>query len=245
MTILKSQRQSYGFTLVELAIVLVIVGLLLAMFLTPLTAQREIRARAETQELLEQARDALIGYAVVNRHLPCPDTKAIPDGIESRSGSICVNASGNPEDEGVLPWNTLGIDRVDAWNHYFRYRADATFTNSAPASLFTIADAEGASGIEIKGEGGTLLVSTNSHPVAVILSHGLNGFGAINTIQATPANLMDSPTGTDEINNTNGDMEFVSQVPTPKGSANEFDDMLIWISPKVLINRMIIAGRLP
>jgi prepilin-type N-terminal cleavage/methylation domain-containing protein len=244
MIAMKSHRQYHGFTLVELAIVLIIVGLLLAMFLTPLTAQREIRARAETQVLLEQARDALIGYAVANRHLPCPDTKAIPDGIETRLGNSCVDAFGNPKDEGVLPWNTLGIDRVDAWDHYFRYRADATFTNSA--TLFTIADAESASGIQINGESGAL-VSTSSRPAAIILSHGSNGFGAINTIQATPDNQLPAPAigQVDELENTDGDLEFVSHVPTPKGSADEFDDMLIWISPKVLINRMIVAGRLP
>jgi prepilin-type N-terminal cleavage/methylation domain-containing protein len=241
MIALKSNRRCYGFTLVELAIVLIIVGLLLAMFLTPLTAQREIRARAETQALLEQAREALIGYAVANRHLPCSDTDAIPDGIENRNvAGDCVNA------EGILPWNTLGIDRVDAWDHYFRYRADDTFTNSNSALLFTIADAESASGIQINGESGAL-VSTSSRPAAIILSHGSNGFGAISTIQATPDNQLPTPAAgqVDELENTDGDLVFVSHVPTPKGSANEFDDMLIWISPKVLINRMIVAGRLP
>lgn len=239
MMSLKIWKQSHGFTLVELAIVLVIVGLLLSMFLAPLTAQREIRGRAETQVLLEQTREALIGYAVVNRHLPCSDTDAIPDGIENRNaGGDCVN------DEGMLPWNTLGIERVDAWNHYFRYRADATFTNSS--TLFTIADAENASGIQINGESGAL-VSVNSRPAALILSHGLNGFGAISTMQATPDNQLPSPAvgQVDELENADGDTVFVSHVPVPKGLANEFDDMLIWISPKVLINRMIIAERLP
>ncbi|MDP3742863.1 MAG: type II secretion system protein [Methylotenera sp.] len=239
MTAIKSHRQYYGFTLVELAIVLTIVGLLIAMFLTPLTVQREIRGRVETQVLLEQARDALIGYAVANRHLPCSDTDEIPDGVENRNaGGDCVN------DEGVLPWNTLGIDRVDAWGHYFRYSADTTFTNST--TLFTIADAETASGIQINGESGAL-VSTNSRPAALILSHGQNGLGAISTIQATPDNQLPAPAvgQVDELENTDGNLIFVSHVPTPKGSANEFDDLLIWLSPKVLINRMVVAGRLP
>jgi type II secretory pathway pseudopilin PulG len=236
---LKSQKkQMVGFTLVELAIVTVIVGFLLSMFLIPLSSQLELRARAETQVLLNQAQETLIGYAVVNRHLPCPDTDAIPDGVENRNaGGNCVS------DEGILPWNTLGIERVDAWNHYFKYRVDATFSNSV--TLFTLANAEGATGIQINGDGGAALVSTNSRPVAVVLSHGANGFGAINMIQASPANRQPAPASAEEIENTNLNTTFVSRVPTNRGSPNEFDDMLIWISPKLLINRMITAGRLP
>lgn len=236
-----SIKKDSGFTLVELAIVTVIIGFLLSMFLIPLSSQLELRARAETQVLLNQAQEALIGYAVVNRHLPCPDTDAVPDGVENRNGGgSCVSA------EGILPWNTLGIERVDAWNHYFKYRVDATFSNST--TLFTIADAEGATGIQINGDGGAALVSTNSRPVAVVLSHGANGFGAINTIQASPANRLPAPTGADELENVDidvGTFVFVSRTPTQKGSPNEFDDMLIWISPKLLINRMITADRLP
>jgi hypothetical protein len=33
---------------------------------------------------------------------------------------------------------------------------------------------------------------------------------------------------------------FVSHNPTPT-----FDDLVIWISPNVLINRMVSAGKLP
>lgn len=231
------KNQMFGFTLVELAIVTVIVGFLLSMFLIPLSSQLELKARAETQVLLNQAQEVLIGYAVVNRHLPCTDTDAIPDGVENRNaGGTCVS------DEGILPWNTLGIERVDAWNHYFKYRVDATFSNSV--TLFTIANAENATGIQINGESGAL-ISANSRPAAVILSHGANGLGAINTIQASPANRQPAPAGADEIENTNLNTTFVSRVPTNRGSPNEFDDMVIWVSPKLLINRMITAERLP
>ncbi len=228
---------SKGFTLVELAIVLVIFGLLLAALLTPLSAQREIKARGETLALLNQAKEALIGYALVNRHLPCPDTKLVPNGIESRGIGICT------ADEGVLPWATLGIEGVDAWNHYFRYRVDTTFSNST--NLFTIANAEGFSAIQVNGEAGISLVSANSRPVAVLVSHGLNGLGALNTGQTSPANQQPLPTAADEIHNANANTTFVSRSPSGQGSANEFDDMLVWISPKLLINRMVLAGRLP
>lgn len=231
---------AHGFTLVEMAIVLIIFGLLLAMFLTPFTTQRDAQNRAKTQVLLNEAKEALMGFAITNGYLPCPDTDTVPDGIENRKTTgvfDCIS------DEGILPWNDLGLDRTDAWNHYFRYRVDSTFSNINKP--FTITNSEGNSDIKILGEGRAALVSTLSQPAAVILSHGTNGFGAKNLNATNPANQEPAPTGADELENNNNDNTFVSHTPTPQGSANEFDDMLVWISPKVLINRMITAERLP
>jgi len=48
------------------------------------------------------------------------------------------------------------------------------------------------------------------------------------------------------ISNPNGDPAFVSHTRAEVGAPNgEFDDVLTWISPNILFNRMIQAGRLP
>jgi prepilin-type N-terminal cleavage/methylation domain-containing protein len=233
---------SKGFTLVEMAIVLIIFGLMLAMFLSPLSAQRDLQNRAKTQLKLNEIKAALIGYAIVNSHLPCTDTDAIPDGLENRDSSV-VNEC-DSDKSGILPWKTLGIDGTDAWGNLFTYRVDATFSDNV--NRFTINDAEGESGINVNDEKGAALVSTNSRPAALILSHGSNGFGALNIIQDSSLNHEPNPTSTDELENADNDVTFVSHPPAAPGSSNgEFDDMLIWISPKVLINRMIMAERLP
>ena len=62
-----------GFTLVEMAVVLLILGLLVAGAIGPLETQLEARDRAAALTLLERARDALYGYAVTHGRLPCPD----------------------------------------------------------------------------------------------------------------------------------------------------------------------------
>jgi hypothetical protein len=67
--------------------------------------------------------------------------------------------------------------------------------------------------------------------VAVVLSTGPNGVSGAH--------------GADEAANLDADRVFVHHVPTPAGSANEFDDILTWLSPNVLYNRLISAGPLP
>lgn len=61
-----------GFTLIEIAIVLVIISVLITIVAVPLAAQRELSARAETSKQLELAKEALVGFALANGRLPCP-----------------------------------------------------------------------------------------------------------------------------------------------------------------------------
>lgn len=58
---MKSQK---GFSLIELAIVLVIVTLLIGGLAVPLSAQIEARRIAETRKIMEEAREAIVGYAM-------------------------------------------------------------------------------------------------------------------------------------------------------------------------------------
>lgn len=221
-----------GFSLVEMAIVLIIVGLLLAGLFAPLSAQLELRRVEETRVVLEEAKEALMGYALANKFLPCPDANAVPNGTEGVRGASneCTTL------EGVLPWQLLGVRGLDAWGRYIRYRVSTNFSNNV--DFFEISD---TGDIRVNSDTGTLTTSA----IAVLASHGVNGYGGINTVQATPANQMPAPAGADEIENTNINLTYISHTPTAAGSANEFDDSINWISSAILVNRMVAAGQLP
>src|SRR6186713_1066713 len=62
-----------GFTLVELALVMGIVALLLGGLMVPVARMLEQKATATTQAALETAQQALLGFALLNKRLPCPD----------------------------------------------------------------------------------------------------------------------------------------------------------------------------
>jgi prepilin-type N-terminal cleavage/methylation domain-containing protein len=231
----KHSKHSKGFTLTELTIVLVIVALLLGGMLVPLSAQRDLQDSRETQKQLSDISEALLGYAAAHNatdgrpYLPCPDTDN--DGFENRTGSTCANQ------EGRLPWIELGVGREDAWGNRFRYRVAATYSNMTTGFVLGQTGALRICEDPTCAPSSTILA--NNLPV-VIISHGKNGAGAFNVSGGTnPA-----PTGTDEISNQDGDNNFVLHTPS-NIAGNEFDDLVTWISPYILFNRMITAGRLP
>src|SRR6266571_3407425 len=95
----RAQRQSLatGFTLVELAVVLAIVGLLLGSLMYTLSAQVEQRNFEETRRRLEQARELVLAFAIVNGRLPCP-ARSNSSGFEARDATNGNCTSGGLDD---------------------------------------------------------------------------------------------------------------------------------------------------
>lgn len=262
-----------GFTLAEMAIVLVVVGLLLTSVLSTVSTQVEARNIAETQSRLNQIKDALIGYAQANGRLPCAAdgtlaTGATGAGLEAVTGNVCTTGAAYV----VLPWATLGVSESDVWGRRFRYVVDVNFADAyaaaswstgcgagpvpVPASPTSFAlCSTGALTVNTRtaankgGASGTLLA--DKLPV-VIISHGKNGYGAY-TSGGTQYTA--STTGVDEPANANAAATtFYSREQSPQtspcsdtaaGDFCEFDDLLAYIPANVLISRMVSAGRLP
>jgi prepilin-type N-terminal cleavage/methylation domain-containing protein len=242
-----------GFTLVEIAIAVFIITLLLGSILVPLTTQVEQRQVSETQKTLEDIKEALVGHAVAKGYLPCPDRTSggagVPfsndyanDGVEDYiSGTgACFSATAT----GNVPWVTLGLGASDPWGNRFRYRVHSNYAQRSPAALFNLSSLTNLAVTATSG--GTLLTAASPDgAVAVIISHGKNGYGAMNALTNT---ARPAPTSADEIDNIPGGSasSFTSRTITPLGSAaGEFDDIVIWIGKYTLFNRMVAAGKLP
>jgi prepilin-type N-terminal cleavage/methylation domain-containing protein len=82
-----------GFSLVELAVVLTIVTLLLSSLMYTLSAQMEQRNSEETRRRLEQARELILSFAIVNGRLPCPARFATTASNSAGLESFCTAAA--------------------------------------------------------------------------------------------------------------------------------------------------------
>ncbi|MGD9604198.1 MAG: type II secretion system protein [Gammaproteobacteria bacterium] len=257
-----------GFTLLEITVVLFILGLLIAGLFGPLETQLEARDRRQTQEALDRIVEALGGFAITARRLPCPDA----DG-DGRADPVFD--PGNPATAvctvtvGLLPWSDLGVAPADAWGNLFTYAvANPAYTQPESDGLCNGNGAPGhfdlcsTGNLTVQGRGdnpataGTeskfLLATYATALPAVVISHGRNGFGA----RSATGVLLPAPGGDDERANADGDAVFMSRGYTREAAgcsddANEatplceYDDLVAWLAPSILNGRMVSAGRLP
>lgn len=238
-----NHRPEHGFTLAEMAIVLLIVSLLLSGLMSSMTSQRELQQRTLTQQRLAEAEEALYGHVLVNGYLPCPASI-------SSQGAELRNIAGDcqaPADA-LLPWATLGIDSTDGWEHLLRYRVDEKFsTSAAPFTLSTTL----STNIQIcdRDSTGTAVSLSNSNIVAaVIYSTGKNSNFAIAKDGITSSN--GSAGNTDEQANKNSltassGVSFYARITGTTSPGGEFDDQLIWLGLPSLKARMVSAQKLP
>ncbi len=265
-------KRDAGFTLVEMAIVLVILGFVLSALLLPLQAQREQVFQAQTEATLENARQALLGFAQSRGRLPCPATVASNGAELPLGGGACT------QQVGFLPAATLGIQPTDAqgfaldgWNNRIRYavtqNSSAVIVNPAtPDFTSNIADnvatplvneADGMNAVGITNLTPDLRVCLNAVVItAVACSSAVpevnysinNAVAVIYSLGATGAQAIGGADETANLNDAdaNGiidDGVFVSHGPVGT-VGNEFDHIVTWISPFVLYNAMIQAGQL-
>ncbi|MCX7891182.1 MAG: prepilin-type N-terminal cleavage/methylation domain-containing protein [Burkholderiales bacterium] len=264
-------RQSAGFTLVELSVVVAIVALLLGGLLLTLSASQEVRAYEETNRRLERAREALLGFAIQNGRLPCPAT-ATSNGREAFDTAAGGNASNGlcAVWDGYLPAMDLGISPVDdagflidAWGvgsdqkNRVRYAvSDANsqaFTKTNGLKARMLADPLAGATIETAK---LVLICDSAANVTGAPPHqdcSSVKFQAAAAVYSWGKNARDafdlgSACGStlpnaDERENCDGDFMLVSRPASSTPTVSDlYDDVVVWLPVSILFNRLISAG---
>ncbi len=290
-----SRFSQQGFTLVEIAIVLLIVTILLGYTVALFPRQQELKQYRAVNQEMEQIIAAIIGFAQVNGRLPCP---AIPNSAGNEDGGGAANCNNNYG--GFVPVNTLGIQGrlnadsllLDPWGNPYRYyvsdsdivaaggtvgvddfvragemRAVGLVSTIDPDyidldGMYIICDAAGTSNDDQCTGAAEVFGRYEAGPPVfyagapfVLISHGKNwneaaaaGDEAENMgdtlTNALPTPMPIGPTGAPYLlkDVSGGETTFVRRTT---GFADDYDDVVKWVSPNILYSKMIEAGQLP
>lgn len=259
----KHQVKIKGYTLVELAVVLVIVGLLLGGLIVPLTAQTDMKAFTETNTTLDDVKSALIGYAIANGRLPCPATSAT-NGVEAPvGGGVCTAKIGTDFAVGYLPAATLGITPIDSqgfgldgWGRESRNRiryAVSTKTVNGITNPFTTINGMKSATISFMASTTPLLTVCSAAPTGAVCGGAQLSNSAVFVIYSVGKNATTGGTGNEAANpnpnsadaDGNGVPDTDDGIFVSRDQEAAYDDVVQWVSSASLISRMVAAGQLP
>lgn len=246
-----------GFTLVELAVVLLVVALVATGLSVSLGAHAQARRHEETRRLLEEAREALLGFAVAQARLPCPASAGSRGEESFAAGGDAVNGRCSNFHDGFLPAATLGLAPLDdegylrdAWGtraNRIRYAVHGgtingvtdPFTRANGLQAATLAGLGNASHLLFICATGAGVSAASCGPA----SNQLTRRAAFVLVSLGPDAASAPAPGSDASRNLDGDAVFVAHEPT--AAPDPFDDVLAWVPLNVLAARMLAAGRLP
>jgi len=115
-----------GFTLVEVSVTLLALGLVLLGAVVFWQQSTGVRVAAVQQDVQAQTRQSLVGFLYAHYRLPCPAADA--NGLES-----CASG-GSLRQVGFVPWQTLGLPRPEAGRLRYGVYREASATGVMDAT---------------------------------------------------------------------------------------------------------------
>lgn len=241
---IKSGSQDNGFTLVEMALVLLILGVLTKAAILPLVAAQTHQQRHSTTRQLEIIRESVIAYVVAYGALPCPVLFASngqelsqeePSECEYERGGVpakVLGLSGAIDENGALidAWNRPYLYAVSLVNHAQRgdqSRADWTHAGEAAQVGVPHLTADIVICMQMQANDCRGPDVRASQVAFMVLSHGRDSTAA----GAQKENLDD-------------DQIFLLQ-PESQVQGNRFDDQLVWATAADIMYWMLRMGWLP
>jgi len=168
---------------------------------------------------------------------------------------------------GNLPWVDLQVPEMDAWGRHFTYRVTSGFADDADGTGC------GTPAVGVSFEicsGGNINIhnaytqAPTAYPAsslvaqnvpAIVISHGTDTYEPVQSAQQVE-NYDRKPVNPDndaDILTSYTATEFTPNVFIYTGFARDsnldpptqYDDLVMWLSPAILMNRMVVSGKLP
>ena len=203
-------QDSRGFSLIEIAIVMVIIGVLAGGGISLVGMLTKRKARIETIDYLKQAQGALISFADINGRLPWADTSG--DGVENSGAGV-----------GNFPHRTLKLRPTDPNKRALRYEMNPNLGTNLTSSCNALRSGLSGGPQVVDADG-----ATGSFPIAAILV-------SAGTMDAdSDGNVFDDiDFGTHQGDNTDGNPNYI-RYP----SLDNFDDLVVYLGEHELYGKI-------
>jgi prepilin-type N-terminal cleavage/methylation domain-containing protein len=245
-------RERRGFALLEILIALAVLALLMGSLALPLAAQLQMRRYEDTRHLLSEAHDAILGFVAAQGRLPCPATAA-GGGLEAYAAGGDASNGQCASFAGFVPGAALGLPELDAqglardaWGsegNRLRYAVDGGAINGVANALTR------ANGLQMATLAGVGAAPHHLYVCRAVVPGSSDCGPAVNQLTrraafvlvSTGPNGAQAPAaGSDEARNLAPTTMFVARDLAP-----DFDDLVTWGSIHAVVNRLVVAGRLP
>jgi prepilin-type N-terminal cleavage/methylation domain-containing protein len=182
-----------GFSLLEIAVVLVILSLIASALLTLGTRATEGSRQELTEQRMARIEQALGAFLFRNNRLPCPAIGYAPPnaaeyGVEDASASCTTTrivSGGIGFHAGTVPVAALSLSdeyMLDGWNRRFTYIVEE---RAIDPTIIVTADPVGTTGPPAANDGrltvfseGNAGTTRSDRTMMLLISHGRNGYGA-------------------------------------------------------------------
>lgn len=255
-----SPLRSRAFTLIELAVALLVLAIIASSMALPLAAQLQARRADEVRRQFDDAREALLGFAAAHARLPCPASSTSRGDESFAAGGDATNGDCSNFYDGYLPAAALGLAPLDTQG----YLRDPWMTekNRVRYAVFgggtavngvvnPLTRANGMQAATLAGLGAAphylFICSTGALASGAGCGPATNQltFRAAFVLLSLGPNANDTPPpGSDEARNVSGTPVFVHHEATVGGNAG-FDDVVQWVPVHLVVHRLLAAGRLP
>lgn len=224
-----------GFSLLELSIVLIILGILGGLSLPLLTAQIQRAALVKTRAHQEYVLSAIAAYVEKNKRFPCT---ALPQSLGVEYGISQLHCRGQRA-KGIIPFKTLGISEIysqDGFKRLMTYVVEPEFTKVDTAlqnemgGYITLLREDGSTAIAPP-----LVTDRNPNSVALLLiSHGESGTGAF-IGKGQPGKVQGNNISAHKRENLDDNFTFIE--------SSQSDDIIRWESRDLFLKHYVKLHR--
>ena len=245
----QTTQQERGFTLVEVALIITILGLIIAPFFNFLSQRYLKKELVKSEEKTERITAAISAFLIENGRYPCPARPGDSPEDTTFGREHCSGASGNIY-YGALPIQDLRLPTEDTVNiHGWKYLY-AVNQNLTSATTFLLAPTTGGITVNIDsngdgtinssdtrdldGDGAADVFQSTSNLHFVVIDPGKDGKGSasLNGANNFITNGFFNCTGSSkDVDNCNKDGDFVQMARNTLGSntsSSYYDDTVIF-----------------